>query len=782
MPQDPPATETSTAPGDTPGAEARPVRSIAARAIDVAPGVVVVVVVVAGLLAIHTPVWDLVRYALYLVLTVLLPGTLVHRALRGRSPMMLVDLALGAATGVALGLAAWAAFMLVGIQQVLWLWPLAVLVPFAAVPGLRRHWRLGGYTERSRVTSWLLSVALLCYSVPQLFAMRGQPLPPHANLYYIDVYWHLSNAAELTRRLPPEVPSVAGRTLRYHWFSNADMAHASLISGVDLPTIILRLWPIPVVAIILGLTLALTRKVSGATWPAGVAALFIVAPGELRPWEWFAPVTPYPLSGSGSPSQVFGLIPLLLAAVVLVDVVRNERIGRGWWVLALAVAMAPGSKPSVLPILLCGTGLALLVNLLRREPVLRVAAAMALMGLGLVGLWPLVAQSAAASSVKLFGLLVFQSPWTTYAPNVERPGTGGLLLAGLGDPSALFLALALVVWTVLQLGWVLAAVSLVGRPSRLDPAAALLAGAVAGGIAATLLLDHAAMAQIYFERTAVPLGAVLAAWGLHVGVVRARTRVGVRGTLAVVAAGLVVGLLVLVLVDLSAHGGRPAVADYPEKIGIPLGVLTLLTGVVLVVWWLTRRIAVPWLEGAGLAFFGVAVSALFLVHGTQSVWNTVWDGVRHDPAPLPSTKLTSGETRAALWVAQHTPRDDIIATNVHCSYRPRVDACDSRAYWVTAFSERRAVVESWAYTEENLNQIGRFPTGFPLFPFDDPALLEENDRSFTDPTAESLAAFREKHHVRWLLADSRAGKVSPELERLATLRFEAGPAKVFELK
>src|SRR6476619_7036051 len=117
MARDRPAARSSTTPGD----DVRPVRSVAARAIDFAPGIVLVVLVAAGLLMLHTPLADIVRYALYLVLTVLLPGTLVHRALRGRSPTMLVDLALGSATGVALGLAAWAVFMVVGIQQALWL-------------------------------------------------------------------------------------------------------------------------------------------------------------------------------------------------------------------------------------------------------------------------------------------------------------------------------------------------------------------------------------------------------------------------------------------------------------------------------------------------------------------------------------------------------------------------------------------------------------------------------------------------------------------------------------
>ena len=118
---------------------------------------------------------------------------------------------------------------------------------------------------------------------------------------------------------------------------------------------------------------------------------------------------------------------------------------------------------------------------------------------------------------------------------------------------------------------------------------------------------------------------------------------------------------------------------------------------------------------------------------------------------------------------------------MHCLFKRQI-RCDSRSYWVTAFTERRALVESWAYTEESLSQIGDFDFGFPFFPFDDPALLEENDQAFENPTAESLAALRDDHDVRWLFADTRAGPVSSRLDDLATLRFSAGPVKVYELK
>lgn len=52
------------------------------------------------------------RYALYLVLGVIVPGMLVHRALRGQPDDVVADVSIGAATGVFLALVGWAGWLL----------------------------------------------------------------------------------------------------------------------------------------------------------------------------------------------------------------------------------------------------------------------------------------------------------------------------------------------------------------------------------------------------------------------------------------------------------------------------------------------------------------------------------------------------------------------------------------------------------------------------------------------------------------------------------------------
>jgi len=753
------------------------------RFVHFVPAVLLAVVIVAGLLAVQTPLAAILRYAAYLLLAVLLPGTLVHRALRGRNPWLIADLALGGATGIALGLVAWALFVLAGIQQFLWTWPLAVFIPFLAVPSLRRHWRLDGHTERSGFASWLLAGALAFYTLSIVMGtMYWHDLPPQANSYYADYYWQMANAAELTRQLPPQTPSVTGRTLHYHYFSSAHIAASHLISGVDLPTVMLRLWGIPVVGLVVGLLATVTRKATGALWPGAVAALILVAPTRLMPWSWFTPPIPDPLV-EASTSQIFGLLSLLLAAVILVGQVRGEKIGKGGWaVLLLAAIAAPGSKPSVLPVLLGGLGCALVVNLLRRRQVRWIVLSMAMMGASLIVLSPLVAQSSAGSGLKLFGIFYFLRPWVLHATEpLSYPGTGGHIIGGLSAPGGTALALTLLAALLLQYLWVVAAIPLVCRSNRSDPAAVFLAGGLLTGIAALLLVDHPGASEMYFSKTAAPLGMILAAWGLKLALPPSADRL--RSVLACLAAATVATVLVV-----SVHRAfdrrweLPAPSELAREIAVPVGALVAGGLVVGVIWWLLRACTGQALRGLGAVFFCAAMIAGFLVQAPWQTAQATMTAARHPRPPLAKAKVTADEARAARWLAANVPETDVVATNVHCLNKKTTPTCDSRAFWVAGLGERRMLVESWAYTEETLAQVGRHPGGFPRYPFDDAPRLAANELAFKNPTAENLAVLRDQYGVRWLFADRLAGAIAPLFPAPAKLRLSNGDVDIYELE
>ncbi|MCW3843172.1 hypothetical protein ONA70_24015, partial [Micromonospora yasonensis] len=143
---------TALATGDTTPSTVDPRRRPARH--RYAPAVAGYAFVAAVLLVAGTPVEALARWTGYALLAVLLPGTLVFRALRRRAYTLVEDLAMGAAVGLVLELAAWAVFAGLGVPGWLRLWPLAVLAPFAAVPRLRRHWRVRYATTVSTGWAW----------------------------------------------------------------------------------------------------------------------------------------------------------------------------------------------------------------------------------------------------------------------------------------------------------------------------------------------------------------------------------------------------------------------------------------------------------------------------------------------------------------------------------------------------------------------------------------------------------------------------------------------------
>jgi hypothetical protein len=155
---------------------------------------------------------------------------------------------------------------------------------------------------------------------------------------------------------------------------------------------------------------------------------------------------------------------------------------------------------------------------------------------------------------------------------------------------------------------------------------------------------------------------------------------------------------------------------------------------------------------------------------------------RHQKAEHPERAVTADEMRAAFWLAKNSGRDDVIATNVHCQPLSWVAACDARAFWVAGLTGRRTLVESWAYTDQAVGADGVNGKRFSMQPAPYPARFALNQRVFADGAAADVARLRTEYHVRWLYADTRAlGGVSPNLTRVAKLRYRAGTASIYEL-
>ncbi|MEV0158402.1 hypothetical protein AB0H57_32655, partial [Micromonospora sp. NPDC050686] len=180
------------------------------------PAVVGYAVVAVVLLATGTPLVDLVAYTGYALVWVVVPGTLVFRSVRSRPFTLVEDLAFGAVVGLVLELAAWAVFVAAGAGRWLWLWPLVVLLPYALLPGLRRHWWARYPVRVPTGWAWTLAAVVVGFTgylagsflttTPVLSRSEGQE-------QYIDLAFQLSVAGAATHQVPLDVPQVAGEPL-----------------------------------------------------------------------------------------------------------------------------------------------------------------------------------------------------------------------------------------------------------------------------------------------------------------------------------------------------------------------------------------------------------------------------------------------------------------------------------------------------------------------------------------------------------------------------------------
>jgi hypothetical protein len=757
-----------------PPARTRPLSRGAKPVLAILPWVLVVAAFVAGLLHTGTPARDVAIYAVYLAAGVVLPGTLIYRAFRGSRGNLPEDLGVGAATGLPVQLAGWALAVATGLQSYLILWPVLVVLPFLAVKRLRRHWRIADRRPLPARWSWsmagaMLLVLALCYPF-----WRSNPLPPAAAAYYQDLLYHLSLVYEMTRSMPFQVPQLTGDTLRYHYLSNADMAAGSLITGISPAVLLFRLWIGPIIVISIMVVAVLAREVTGRWWagPLAGACGVMGAPLVLGAASPFGGVPITTLS----PSQAYAFPLLGLLLLLMIDVLRGRPMRWTWpAVFPLALAAA-GAKSSALPPVVAGVVLAtvavLIVDRARLRPML------AFLGLTvaalLAGLKIFAGGGAGTLAVQPLATLFWFTPYRqTLGADIRLNGSGFELpgLAGASTKSLIFVAGLVLWWLLMQAPRLAGLAKLGGRQGRRDPVVWLLAGVTLAGTGGILLFWHPAASQIYFFATVVPFAVVLSVWLL---VEHPRPMV----------AGLLAGA-VWVLVVPEPQPPRPATErDWLWALFWPVfltaAVAALAIAVALVAWRI-RTGRFPW-RAVPVALVAAALAGGMTIQLENLARIDAKAITKPAPAPVSSRLIEWSESAAALWLNYHAGRDDVVATNVHCNPIDWKAACDARAFWVAGLAGRRTLVESWAYTDQALAADGQNGKRFSLQPAPYPERFALNQRVFARADPADVAELRSKYHVRWLFADSRAtGGVSPQLAKVATVRYQGGPVTIYEL-
>jgi hypothetical protein len=755
-----------------------------------APWLIPYVVTVLALISLDVPVVPIAKYTLYFALAVALPGILILRALWRSTGNWAEDFGLGSAVGATYQLAGWAIFTALGWQRVLVIWPALVLVAFAAVPKLRKYWRILDPKPLPLLWTWgmvIASTVLLGGAV--LGAMKYHPAPPDGTSYYQDLLYHLSMLNELTRSVPPQLPQVSGESLEYHWFANADMAAAVDITKLSPIIVLYRLWLLPQLLVALLVCATLARTVSRAWWTGVLAAVALAGPQLFLFIDTAVNLSP-PLSLL-SPSQTFGMVAGTAAAVFLIHLLFKGETGKGLWLLAFTVAVVGGgSKPTTLPILVGAVGLPALFLLIRdRRLPTRFIAAGSLLVAAAVGTMVTVAGSTSGSGLQFLAVLKTQGGYAAATRDTTPAGEGGLILPALTSGHLLSIAGVLVIALLMLTGQLLAVTGyglLAKRNLRRDPIAWFLLGALIAGWAGFLLVDHPSISEAYFVHSAVPFSLAATGW-LAATITRsyaARTSdpapssrpalVGVAIAAVLLGALFAFILLTTDAVPSGSHLRRIAL------VARPLLVVVAASAALMFVWLLLLK-RVPRLVGLG----GLLVLLTLLVVPSARTFeqNLHLNGGKQAKTFTSATWwVYPDEEAAALWLAKNSKTTDIVVSNTWC--RPagkQGPGCDARGYIVSGIAGRRTFLEGWGYTSQAMANQGVGGLRYNQQPSPWPDRVELTNQAIYEPTADVLRKLRDQYHVRWVYADLFGGPVSPDLDKLAVLRHSWQHVRIYEL-
>jgi hypothetical protein len=474
-----------------------------------------------------------------------------------------------------------------------------------------------------------------------------------------------------------------------------------------------------------------------------------------------------------------------LAGLACLGALAPWLLGRGrdgiprWWLGPFAL-LAAGAKSSQLLPLVGGVAtygaVVLLDRRARRRP-----------GSTRSPLWAVVGAGAVLTAAMLFGVLALY------------PGTYGMVLDPVGARTA---------WTrpsfpradgsYLTDPWVFAGavvrylaahllplagtlVLLVRRPR--EPLAWVGVGCVAAAVVPLLLFRHPGMSQLYVLVAAYPLLCVTAAAGLATWFEDVRDRSGtargrhllVAGTAACLAAGVGIALAWRSL-EAPLQQGEWLGSGAAVTGGLALVVAAAVAGLLAVVG-VGRGVLRP---GSVLGLAAVVLVGLSLPGAARSLdplRAPVWGSGTANPDLV---RTTPALQRAGDVVRRSAAPDDVVATN---RYRIIDNGAwgDARDFTVSAFTGRRTDVSGYAYAPRNFARSEAIGSSYPSTTFWDPPRLEAELALVTAPTEEGLArAWR--RGTRWVVADERAGPVSPVLATLTDRVFLEDGVHVYRLR
>ncbi|MGW4637529.1 hypothetical protein ACWEN6_03325 [Sphaerisporangium sp. NPDC004334] len=708
---------------------------------------------------------DMAVFGAYVAAGLAVPGTLLVRALYGGARTRAEEIALGLTLGYAAEILCYMGARAAGMPLLVLAWPVAVVAAFLAVPRLRRHWRSPAVLERAPLwASWSLALVmtfLLAWSALNFFRTHALTWPG-LGAASIDMPFHLALIGELKHHMPPTSPMVAGEPLLYHWFVYAHYAAASWVTGVEPLVLLCRLGALPMLAVTVVLVGMTGRRVTGSWAGAALAAagtVFVAVPslylGINGSFTWGG----IPDLAWTSPTQTFGAMLFTPVVLLLAELLEDGRGAGRWVMLGVLLLAVTGAKASYLPLL--GTGLVVVVvavALRRRRPPWTALAA-----LGMTGALCLFAQVVLFSGARQ-GLII--SPLFTMRTTLGE-------LTGLGWGALPPVGAVLGVTVIYLLGWLVVCGGALGLLSRADalarPGVPLMLGMGAAGLGTMALLGHPGRSQLFFLWGAYPYLVIVTVHGMLL--LLRRSGVPLRATVLAAAAGTALAYVIPLLCRVTVPLSPGASVTLLYRPYIALTAVVVAVSVVLA----ARAGALRAWALVTVMLAAIGLPADLHARVLTSAGRLAENG--RVTTVVPAVRIPDGTLVAARWLRAHSRPDDLVATNTHCAWG-REHPCASQQFWVTALTERRMLVEGWTYTATNMSRwVSR---GLPEYiAFWDGRRLALNDAAFTAPSPEILRELRDRHHVRWLFADTHLTRLG--IDGYARPVFRSGDYAIYDL-
>lgn len=763
----------------------------------IGPGALVGATAVAAWLASGVALDQILRLGAYEAALVVAPGTLLYAALRGPGSGTAVGLSVGWALGYAIEIGA---FAVAGELGAAWVQPAlqsAVVVACAAVVLARRRSahrpRPPGGSEPpwSGSAAWRWAVAsgaALAIVYIAVASFTQTPLPGHFERvdYFRDLVFHLGLAAEALHHWPITDPGVVGASFPYHTFIDMHLAAVSRVTGIDLPTILFRLYLVPLLSLFALQVAVAGSFITGRRWAGPAAAGLVLFVGEVDP----SPDQPFAFANlfffyvHKSPSFTLGLVFFVPALLLIWSLSRasagsglaspGDRVGRRaqWVALAMLLAACTGAKVTLLPVLAGGMVTWLVLGWLigRRGGLSRfdppVAAALVLAGGMFLAAYAVVYSGGS-------GGLAFRPPGSAA---LARP-------VALVDPSGLDPPLAAIFWTAATALWLIgycgpllapiAAAAVIERGWLLHPRRLFLLAFAAASLAPTLAVADIGVNQNFFFSYGQIALAMLAADGLlsvlgrlasvpglrprHLALVSAAAAATVAAV-SVVAILLLgrsreIGLYLVAAAVIAALGAAGASAAVRLRRG---GRATTASGLIVVAL-------------AATTGYGALDAPLDVLPGLYDRWRG------GQPLHELGDRHLSPELLAGLtWLRANTDDHDVLAVNNHWVASGRRGAA-FRYY--SAFAERRVFLEGWMYARRALE------VGLEAVVLRDavvyPGRLTVNEAVFGRADPAALRRLVARYGVDYLVVDKLNRGPSPALARLARPLFSNSAIEVY---